>query len=280
MCSYSWRVPFHACGELKIVPSNNLGALGPTKGEPTLYTWHWYYCVPGMALWIVLVLAMGVPRANRTPGVLLILVPVLGVYVVWLGVARLLPFGASDNEVFAMMVLSLAVGTASLWLVGHRFADGSWLKMLIGALAVAVGVAFVGTLSFGFGLGGETAQFVFLVSILTAAVVLGYALAGWMLRGRYRPFRLIVLLSLGTIAVSVVGMFLLFAVWSALSGEWPSMLVQILIYLLIAGLVMGTCVTLISLSFVLIGLRSRLFRPRLLACLRLQSATENPVPAA
>ena len=101
---------------MRIVPSHNLGALGPTGGEPTLYTWRWYYCIPGIALWIVLVLAMVVPRANRTPGVLLILVPVLGVYLVWLGVARLLPFDASEDEVFAVIVLSLTVGTASLWL--------------------------------------------------------------------------------------------------------------------------------------------------------------------
>lgn len=262
------------------MPSSDLASLGPTEGEPTLYTWRWYYCIPGMALWIVLVLAMVVPRANRTPGVLLILVPVLGVYLVWLGFARLLPFSASDNEVFAMIVLSLTVGTASLWLLGHLSANGPWLKMLIGALAVAAGVSFVGTLSFGLGLGGETAQFVFLLSILMAAIVLGYALAGWRLRGRCRPLRLVVLLSLGTIATTVAGMFLLFAVWSTLSGEWPGMVVRIVIFVVISGLIIGTCVALISLPFVLIGLRSPLFRPRLLACLRLQSAPENPVPAA
>jgi len=233
-----------------------------------------------MALWIVLVLAMAVPRANRMRGVLLILVPVVGVYLVWLGVARFLPFDASENEVFAMLVLSLAVGSASLWLLGHLFADGSWLKTLIGALAVVVGVSFVGTLSFGLGLGGETAQYVFLLSILMAATVLGYALAGWRLRGRCRPLRLVVLLSLGTIATTVAGMFLLFAVWSTFSGEWPGMVVRIVIFVVISGLIIGTCVALISLPFVLVGLRSPLFRPRLLACLRLQSAPENPVPAA
>lgn len=259
------------------MPSSNLGPLGPNEGEPALYTWRWYYCIPGIALWIVLVVAMVVPRANRTPGVLLILVPVLGVYLVWLGVARLLPFDASENEVFAMIVLSLTVGTASLWLLGHLFADGPWLKMLIGAIGIGVGVTFVGTLSFGLGLSGETAQFIFLLGILMAATVLGYTLAGWKLRGRYRPFRLIVLLSLGTIATSVAGMFLLFTVWSTLSGEWPSMIGLILISLVIAGLILGTCVVLISLPFVLIGLKSPLFRPRLLACLRLLPAAENPV---
>jgi len=179
-----------------------------------------------------------------------------------------------------MIVLALTVGTASLWLLGHLFANGPSLKMLIGALAVAAGVTFVGTLSFGLGLAGETAQFVFLLSILMAATVLGYALAGWRLRGRYRPLRLVVLLSVGTIATSVDGIFLLFVVWSALSGGWPTMMGRILMYVIIAGLIMGMCVALISLPFVLIGLRSSLFRPRLLACLRLQDAPENPVPVA
>jgi hypothetical protein len=258
---------------LRIVPSHNLGLLGPDEGEPTVYTWHWYHCTPGVALWVALALAIAVPKANRTPGVLLILVPVLGVYLVWLGVVRLLPFGSSDNEVFTMIVSSLTVGTASLWLLGHLFANGPWLKTLIGALAIAVGVTFLGALSFGLDLSGETAQFIFLLGALMGVIVLGHALAGRTCRRRYTAWRFVPLLAFWTILGTMVGLFLLFITWCALTITWPNMIRQILWYATLAGVIMGTCVTLISLPFVLIGMKSRLFRRRFLACLRLQEGS-------
>ena len=56
MCGYSWRVPFSAgTGEFKVVPSQQLGDLGPARGEPVLVEWHWYHYLPGPFFWFCLV---------------------------------------------------------------------------------------------------------------------------------------------------------------------------------------------------------------------------------
>jgi len=62
-------------------------------------------------------------------------------------------------------------------------------------------------------------------------------------------------------------------VGSAVTANWPTHMLLVLGVSLLAGAIMGVCVFLISLSFVLVGLRSPLFRPRLFACLRLPSGS-------
>jgi hypothetical protein len=108
-----------AVGPLRIIPSYNLGALGPGAGEPVLYDWHWYYSAPIAVLWATLLLALVGPKANRTRGVLLILVPALLAYASGPLQAATIGGPASDKEMFRVMALSLAISRQSLWLMGR-----------------------------------------------------------------------------------------------------------------------------------------------------------------
>ena len=253
---------------MRIAVSCDLGTLGPGTGEPSLYYWHWYYNVPGLALWAILALAIMVPRANRRREALLILVPVLLVSLVWLVIARISASVTSDRETFGVMVLSLTVASAVLWLFGHVIANYAPYTRLVVALSLALAVAVVGALSVT-DFSRPTIALPSLLGFLMPALVLGYAGAGWTSRRRYRPTRFLLLLAAGTVLFSTVGMPPGFLLGSALTADWPTDLLPVIAVSLLAGAVMGVCVFLISLPFVLVGLRSPLFRPRLFACLGL-----------
>lgn len=265
----------NASGQLKVVPSCNLGALGPSEGAPTVYNWHWYYSAVGLTLWGVLVLAMVVPKANRTRGVLAILVPVLLVHFAWLAFALVLKPSTSDRGQFSLIVLSLAVGTAVLWLFGHWLANHRWFVSLLLAIVMAVGVVFLGMLSFGLD-GPTTIQVALMLSIFMFVVVLAHALAGLIGQNHYAPLRLVLSLVAGMVVLSAVGMSLFFIIMCTVAGSWPSHPLTILMRVGGVGMIIGGCIFLISLPFVLVGLRSPLFRPRLFACLRLGPASGTP----
>jgi MFS family permease len=263
---------------LRIVASCDLGTLGPGTGEPVLYYWHWYYSFPGLALWAILALALVAPKANRTRKALLILVPVLLANLVWLAVARISQPVTSDRETFGVMVLSLTVASAVLGLLGHRIAHCTPYVRLVVALGLALGVALVGTFSVT-----DSPRVTFalpsLLSVLMPALVLAYAGAGWMSRRMYRPTRFLLLLAAGTVALCAVGIPLWFLWGSAVTTHWSTPVLPVLGMFLLGGAVAGACVFLISLPFVLVGLRSPLFRPRLFACLGLPATPDPSAPA-
>jgi len=211
---------------------------------------------------------MVVPRANRTRDALLILVPVLLANLVWLVVARISQPVTSDRETFGVMVLSLAVGSAVLWLLGHVIANCTRYARLVLASGVALGVALVGALSVT-DLSRQTITLPSLLGLLMPALVVGYAGAGWMSRRTYRPTSFLLLLAAWIVAFSAVGMPLWLLLQSAVTADWPTDILLVVGVFLLAGAISGACVFLLSLSFVLVGLRSPLFRPRLFACLGL-----------
>ena len=86
MCSYSWRVPFHVLGDLRIVASGELGDLGPAEGQAVSFKWNLLYSLSGLVVWSILVVAL-LARPNRSTQGWLILVPVLVGVVILLVVA-------------------------------------------------------------------------------------------------------------------------------------------------------------------------------------------------
>ena len=257
---------------MRFVVSCDLGTLGPGTGKPISYYWRWHYNVPGLALWAILALAILVPKANRRQEALLILVPVLLVNLLWLAAVLIFKPTASDREVFGIAVLSLTVTSAVLGLLGHGIARCTPHQGIVLALGLALGLALIGVLSI-VDVSGQTIALASLPGILTPVVVLGYMFAGRMSRRAYGPRRFLVLLGIWTVAFSTVGMLLALLLGSAVSGHWPTHAIFMLGAAVMAGAIVGGCIFLVSLTFVLVGLRSPLFRARLFACLRLPSGS-------
>jgi hypothetical protein len=263
---------------LRIIPSYDLGGLGPGTGEPVPYDWHWYYSVPGLGLWVVLALALVAPKANRTPGVVWILAPVLLVALLWLAIAWISKPVTSDRVMFGAMALSLAVGSAVLWLLGHVLAQRGRDRALVLALGLALGIALVGA-SWTQDFTEQTLGFASLLVVLMLTMVLGYAPAVHLSRGVYRPVKFLLLLGAGTVAFSALGMPLWFLLSSAATGHWPTNIPLVLGATVAGGALMGACVFLVSLLFILVGLRRPLLRPRFFACLGLTIAPDASTPA-
>lgn len=266
---------------MRIVPCHNLGLLGPSEGEPLFYNWHWYYSVPSLGLWVVLVVATVLPRANRTPKVLLIVAPVVVLYGGWLAFLKwVLPSSVPQDESFDTLILALAVGSALLWLVGHLLAAGTWRRTLLGALAVMAGIAILTTLSFRFEISAYTLSMMGGLSVPLLAMVIGYALAGRRCRTSYRPGKFGFWLATGMVIPAVAGGLAFMILQCAFMGILPANIDVTLVFGTLGGLLLGAMAYLISLPFLLVGMLSAMFRERLLSCLRLRPAADNPVPAA
>jgi hypothetical protein len=257
-CSHVWRVPLAASGRLRIVPSYDLGALGPGEGETTLCTWHWFQSIPGLPLWVTLVLAMILPRSNRTPRTLLILAPVILVYLGWQALAAVLPLDSSQYETSRITVLSLAVGIALLWLTDPPLARQTWRRSLFGAMAVAAATVLIGVVSLSIGLSDQTIRFASVMSVLMSAAALGHVLSRRTCRGRNKSGRLVLSLAAWTIAASIVAMSVMIVIWCTTYGGWLGDAEYVLWLIFFVGPSLGICVFAMSLPFLLAGPRATL----------------------
>ena len=152
---------------------------------------------------------------------------------------------------------------------------GGRLKTFLGVLVIEVGIAFVAVLSFSLGSLDAALQLSFVPCMLMLAIVLGFALAGLMCRKRYIPVRFALFLALWTVALSTAGMLLLFVGWCVATGFWPGHTGQVVASVALAGAVFGACVFLAGLPFLIVGFKTPLFRERFIACLRLNSPSQE-----
>ena len=226
---------------------------------------------------MVLLIATIAPRANRRAGVLLILAPAVIIYGGWLALLNgILPPAAAQDESISTFLLSLVIGSALLWLLGHHLAGGTWRRTLLAALSVTLGVAVLTALSFRFEISPYTVSLMGGLGIPMLAIVVGYATAGRRCHGLHRRGRFAFWLATGMAVPAVLASLVFIILQCTLMGTWPNDIVTLLGLAARAGFVVGLTAFLISLPFLLLGLRSPLFRPRLFACLRLPS---EPSPA-
>ncbi len=235
--------------------------------------------MPSLSLWVVLALAMVLPKANRTPKVLPIVAPTVVVYGGWLAFLKwVLPASIPPDESVNSIILALAVGSALLWLIGHLLAGGTWRRTLLGALAIMAGIAILTTLSFQFEISAYTLSLMGGLSVPLLAMIIGYALAGRLCRASYRPGKFGFWLAIGMVIPAVAGALVFIVLQCAFMGILAANIGFTLVYGTLGGLILGATAFLVSLPFLLVGMRSRMFRERLLACLRLPALSTPDSP--
>jgi MFS family permease len=170
----------------------------------------------------------------------------------------------SDNIQFGIMIHTLAVGSAVLWLLAHRCAACGRRRILAAAMVVALAVGLVSGLSMGIG-SGETLIATAFVAVIMIATVLGYALA---VRGYHarRAWRFLVWQAVGTVALSLTGVLIVALISLLILGGAGSTGV-FLVFVILGGLITGFIAFLIALPFTILGLCSPFFRQRLIRCL-------------
>jgi hypothetical protein len=262
---------------LRIVPSGNIGKLGEHKGIATLYDWKWYYNVSGNLLWLALLLAIAAPKSNRDLRILLILIPVLVANVLYVALKRVSGMPASAAARYDMILQSLVVGTAILWLLAPRFANVRGLGRFLLSLGVLVGVAYLGVLSIG--MSSSTREVFMFGTCLQVVLLVGIVAAGHLCRWRYRPWRLLLWLGVCEMTMAVVGLFVFFLIAMAAIPLSASNMWDSAPRIIPMGLILGLGLYVLALPFMILGFTSPLFRDRLRACLSLRSPAEPAGPA-
>ena len=189
----SWRVPTTTgTGSLKIVATQDLGTLGPREGEPVEFQWHWYYNVPGLPQWILLLLMAVVLKRNRNWQAWLILLLPLALSFFWL-LTFVLISDSSQWEMFGQFLNAVAIAWVSVWLMGPWILRGGRVRAFLGACAVMFAVGIVGYVSyFGFWVSSDiTGPLIGLGAICLVPLIASATLTGWCYCGHFSPLQLL-----------------------------------------------------------------------------------------
>ncbi len=141
-------------GTLKIVASQELGKLGAPEGGPVLFQWHWYYNIPAIPQWILLLALVVVPQRNRNKQAWLILLLPISVTLLWL-LTLLAGSPSYDSEVVWQFIIALTIAWASVWLLSPWLARRGPKHGVPWAWGVMMAVGLVAYVGY-FGLWGES----------------------------------------------------------------------------------------------------------------------------
>lgn len=255
---------------MKIVASQDIGEIGPKEVKPVIYNWNWYYNIPGLALWVVLLGTIMLVKANHNPRALLIVLPLLAVNLLWLGFVKLLNFPSIARVQYDPLFVSSTVGIAVLWLLAHKLGNRNRFVTFLLALIVVIVVGYVGLISYSVD-SDETTMFLSLLAILALAVLISFVLSSWRCREHYNGLRFILWLGFWTVIISIIAILTFMVVMFGFEGRLPRNVTDMLLQVLVVGLVIGLLSYVINLSFMILALSSPFYRERFYACLRLKS---------
>lgn len=255
---------------MKIIPSANLGDLGPKQGQAAAFNWKWYYSVPGFAIWFVLIAVIALPKSNHNINVLTILLPIAVLNLLWPILVKVTSMPSSGASQFFAIFQSMLIGIAILWLMGDYISRfGGFIKFLL-SLAIMVITAGVGFLSYSTRLSREVPVFLVLLICMAFALLLAIIISRRFCRKKYSPVRFMLWLAVWTILLGSFSTLIFFILGSFILSSWPSRLIQQLIQVLLIGLIFGLFIYVINLPYMLLGFVNPFFRQRFYACLRLK----------
>jgi hypothetical protein len=245
------------------------------QSEGANYYWKWSYNASGLIVWLALILATVLPKANRNPRTLLIFVPLVIVNLLWL-VVKASGIVSSDASEFSTVFHSIAVGITILWLIVNYFNRfRGWARFLISFITIVV-VSYLGTLSYSTGFPTELILIPILCASMAITMLSAMTIAGKLCQWKYRPLNFMLWLALWTPLVSLVTTFVFYIVGFAImsSGSGPYIL-QMILMVSIVGLIFGLCLYVMNLPFMILGFTNPFFRERFCSCLRLKSIPTN-----
>lgn len=262
-------------GQLKIVPSADLGQMGQQQGEAASFNWKWHYSAAGWVIWLALILAIVTPKANHDIQVLLILVPLVIVNLLWWLFLKFADMNSTDALEFGLIFNSMAVGVTVLWLIANYFVRfGGAIRFLLSFGAMVI-VAGLGTLSYSTEFTNETAMFLALFIFMALTMLVAITLSRRLCRGKYRPVCFMLWLALWMLLGSLAATLGFLIVGSIIFSSGPAFS-EAIFMLIVAGLIFGLFLYVLNLPFMILGFAHPFFRERFCACLRLKRMPLNP----
>ncbi len=266
-------MPLTAGGNLQIVASADLGALGAKAGSAVAYDWVLPKVAPLLLPWLVM-LGLLTLKPNRNGSAWLIWLPVGCALAV-----TLLPLTLPSGFDQLLDVLpALVFGLAAVWLLSTYLRQSHrWVTFfcVLFALAGFSLLAFLSKQSLNL-LNFEWSPFAIILGVgaLTSAVAL--SLGGWICRHRFRPVGLCVWLFVALLVVwlAISAPFFIFAsIASGNRSPWREFFVPVL------GVAAGNFALL--LPFLILSAANPFFRDRLKSLLHVRPVAPPPlsVPA-
>jgi len=268
-------VPLTAAGNLTVVASAELGALGAKSGSPVNYLWVLPSVAPQVLPWLIL-LGLLALKPNRRAAAWLIWLPVGCV----LAVTLLPPMMPSGADFLLDVVAALAFGLAAVWLLSNYLRQSHRLLTFFCVLPTLAGFSLLAAVAKQGRdlLDSDALQVGILlgVSALTSTVAL--SVAGWICRGRYRPLGLYPWLFVSVLGVwlAVAAPFFFFAVVASggnlALNSWNEFFIPVL--------AMAAANFALLLPFLILSSASPLYRERLKALLNVKPAAPPVLPNA
>jgi len=204
------------------------------------------------------------------------------VNLLWTITSKLLPFGAADAEMINMLMDSLILGIAVVWLLADKLGNRNRFVTFLLALSVMLVFGFAGIISYSaLEFSQKTIGYAIIFIVIAIAMLVGFALAGRQCRKYYSGPRFALWLCVCNIAACMILLLVYFAVvFIAMMKRSfsPSISILILFQLLMVGVILGLIIYVINLPFIILALRSGFFRKRFCACFRLKSMSKITEP--
>ncbi len=263
-------------GSLSVVASQEIGELGAHDSSPASIEWRWYYHVPSVGVWAVLVSLLVLVKANRCAQAWLIWLPVLAVALAWSMLSRMLFLSPDAAEPFGDFLTTLAASWAAVWLLAPWLAPR---HLLAGVFLAVVAMLMVGGVYYFSVYDFRSLDEPVVLSVLHVAgalsLVVATVLAASRCRQAYRPRRFLAWLLLWMMVIPMVCTPLVVLVMvGGFEGllEVMNMALEMLVASVIAGAVLGVALYVLNLPFLFLAMRNEFFRARFLDVLRLVPA--------
>ena len=225
----------------------------------------------GLAIWLVLILAFAVPKANRNIRVLLILAPLVVVKCLWSAFIQHANANSTDALEFGLIFNSMAVGVTVLWLTANSLARFKGVIRFLLSFVMLVIVAGFGPLSYYTDFSEEMVLFLALFVFMALTMLVALTLSRKLCKGKYRPVCFTLWLAFWTLLGSVLAMGGFFIVGSIIFS--PPSFSEAILMLLLAGSIFGLFLYALNLPYLILGFAHPFFRRRLCASLSLKPKT-------
>ena len=183
---------------------------------------------------------------------------------------------SSALPMFDQLFVSLIIGISVVLLFGHKIGNRNrFITFLLAVVLMAV-VGIAGVISYsGLAFSSQVTISAIMFALMTLAMLLAFVFAGRCCRKRYGNLRFMLWLAVWTVMVCMAIILGYFGIAVSIMGSMPGELISVLIQLSVTGLVLGGCLYVIMLPFMILVLRSGFFRERFYVCLRLRSMLET-----
>ena len=224
-------------------------------------------------------------KANRNPRAWLVLIPLLAVNLLWTMLKKIIPLPSSAMAMFDQLFISLTMGISIVLLFGHKIGNRNRFVTFLLAMFLMAGIGIAGAISYGgLAFSPEVLGAAVVFAVLTLAMLLAFVFAGCCCKKRYSGLRFMLWLAVWTVGACMVivlgylgiAMIVLTIVGSSLPGG----LISVLLGALGVSLLLGGCLYVIILPFMILAMRSCFFRERFYACMRLKSMVSEDLITA